>query len=86
MPNNKLLIDSWKYFINSYIQKRKYDPDISKKRSIYHMIRSLFYIMEAFRQNQIKMNEDNIKTVQSIEKNYLFLNKLIYSNKTICLF
>lgn len=71
----------WKFFTKSYSKNKRFSKDIDKKRLIYHMMRSLFYLMEVFRFDRPKVVSIDERSIQNIEANYLFLQQLIHSEK-----
>lgn len=66
----------WSYFTKAYLGKNSYSKDIHKKRNIYHMMRSLFYIIAVFNLSSL----ENIDA-KKIEKNYELVNKIINGSK-----
>lgn len=67
----------WSFFIEAYAKKKTFSKDISKKRLIYHMMRSLFYLIDVYRMDQAEIIARDTKNIQNIETNYIFLKQLI---------
>ena len=66
----------WPCFTKAYLGGNSYSKDIHEKRNIYHMMRSLFYIIAVF--NLSSIENQNLK---KIEANYELVNRIIKSRK-----
>ena len=71
----------WNFFTRAYVRKKTVSKDIENKRLIYHMMRSLFYLIEVYGMDQSEIITRDTKNIQNIEANYLFLERLINSGK-----
>lgn len=79
--HKKTFKEYWHFFSEAYAKKKTISKDIGKKALIYHMMRSLFYLMEMYRQDQTGIITIDAKNTQKIESNYIFLRRLINSGK-----
>lgn len=80
-PNKDMLSQYWDSFTEAYSRRKPVPKHINSKRIIYHMMRLLFYLIEVYGTSQPEMVIGNVKNVENIEANYVFLNQLIASNK-----
>jgi len=71
----------WSFFTKAYGRKKMISKDIGKKRIIYHMIRSLFYLIEVYRTDKEEIVARNTKNIRNIEENYRFLKRLVDQEK-----
>lgn len=71
---------SWNYFEKGYTKMRKIPKNIEDKRLIYHIMRSLFFIMELFKETDINPDLNGI-IVAKIEKNFSFVEEILNSGK-----
>jgi hypothetical protein len=69
----------WSFFINAYTENEKLiiDENFKKKRLVYHMMRSLFYLIEVFGMNRNKQIVLSTEFIKNIQNNYIFVKKII---------
>jgi hypothetical protein len=67
----------WKFFEKAYMRHGIISKDIAEKRVIYHMTRSLFYLMEVYRKDREKVVYPTNSTIRNIKNNYKFLQRLV---------
>lgn len=80
-PHKDTLANYWRFFDVSYTAKKEYSKNINGKRLIYHMIRSLFYLIELYARDCPTTIIDSPKIIKKVEANYFFLRSLINSGK-----
>lgn len=76
-PAKETLLSHKHYFVEAYTKKRGFLKNVNKKRDIYHMMRSLFYLIAVYESRQSASFTIDSGAIKNIEANYIFLSALL---------